>query len=214
MSTPDSNLLGQSLNPNPLTEYIQPFLEEPKQPQSVNPAYGKTTFYKVSDLTTGLIITHLIVSFLVVALYDKISILKNRKFIQKYKNVVLWGISLVVIALILLDMSARVDLSKYGGVTRTESIILREATPTQLVLFGVVVLHLIVSVVLVIPYFYNKVIFIVPTKSFKNQLLWLLSAVVCVVMLVIIVNLGNTFTNYISKELDGMQEYVNNLVAS
>lgn len=165
-----------------------------------------STVYKVSDLTTGLIITHLIVSFLVVGLYDKIALLKNRKFIQKYKNVVLWGISLVVIALILADMSARVDLSQYGGDTRTESLILREATTEQLVLFGAVVLHLIVSVVLVIPSFYNKIISIVPTKSFKNQLLWLLSAVVCVVMLVIIFMLGNTFTDSILQEYDNLKE--------
>ena len=166
-----------------------------------------STVYKVSELTTGLIITHLIVSFLVVALYDKIALFKNMKLVQNYKNVALWGISLVVIALILLDMSAYKDLSAYGGDKREDSIILREATTTQLVLFGAVVLHLIVSFVLVIPYFYNKIISIVPTKTFKNQLLWLLSAVVCVVMLVIIVNLGNTFTNSISDQLNSFKTY-------
>ncbi len=166
------------------------------------------TVYKVSDLTTGLIITHLIVSFLVVGLYDKISILKKRKFIQKYKNVVLWGISLVVIALILADMSAYIDLSNYGGDSREQSIILRQANTTQLVLFGAVVLHLIVSVVLFLPYFYNKIISIVPTKSFKNQLLWLLSAVVCVVMLVTIVMLGNKFTDSILEEYKKLEPLV------
>jgi len=169
-----------------------------------------STVYKVSDLTTGLIIFHLIVSFLVVGLYDKISILKKAKFIQNYKNVALWGISLVVIALILLDMSAYKDLSKYGGDTIEESMILRQATTTQLVLFGAAVLHLIVSIVLVIPYFYNNIISIVPTKTFKNQLLWLLSAVVCVVMLVTIVKLGNTFTDSIHKEYKNLEVQVSN----
>ena len=61
------------------------------------------------DLTKGLIIAHIVVSLLVICTYGRIAMLKKRKTFQKYKNVILWSVSALVISLILLDLFAKLD---------------------------------------------------------------------------------------------------------
>ena len=138
--------------------------------------------YKVSNLTTGLVLTHVVVSLLVIFLYDKISAVKNMKLVQKYKNVVLWLVSGIVCALILADMSTEVNLSGIEGNNADTSFMWETANPIAKTLLVATILHLIVSFVLLIPFFYNMIISILPTKSYKNQILWCVSFVVCLIM--------------------------------
>ena len=139
--------------------------------------------YQVSKLTTGLVIAHIIVSILVILFYARVALLKKQKLVQKYKNIVLWAVSGLVCALILLDMAKKPDLSAIGGnVPGVNTLVVKEASPVVLTLFIATIVHLVVSIVLVIPFFYNMIISILPTKSYKNQILWIVSLVVCAIM--------------------------------
>ena len=139
--------------------------------------------YQVSKLTTGLVIAHIIVSILVIAFYARVAVLKKQKLVQKYKNIVLWAVSGLVCALILLDMAKKPDFSAIGGnVPGENTLIVDQATPVVLTLFIATIVHLVVSIVLAIPFFYDMIISILPTKSYKNQILWCVSLVVCLIM--------------------------------
>ena len=139
--------------------------------------------YQVSKLTTGLVIAHIIVSILVIAFYARVAVLKKQKLVQKYKNIVLWAVSGLVCALILLDMAKKPDLSAIGGnVPGENTLIVKDASPVVLTLFIATIVHLVVSIVLAIPFFYDMIISILPTKSYKNQILWCVSFVVCLIM--------------------------------
>ena len=138
--------------------------------------------YQVSKLTTGLVIAHIIVSILVIAFYARVAVLKKQKLVQKYKNIVLWAVSGLVCALILLDMAKKPDLSAIGGNVPGTTLVVKEASPVVLTLFIATIVHLVVSIVLAIPFFYDMIISILPTKSYKNQILWIVSLVVCLVM--------------------------------
>ena len=139
--------------------------------------------YQVSKLTTGLVIAHIIVSILVIVFYARVALLKKQKLVQKYKNIVLWAVSGLVCALILLDMAKKPDFSAIGGnVPGKNTLVVDEASPVVLTLFIATIVHLVVSIVLAIPFFYDMIISILPTKSYKNQILWSVSLVVCVIM--------------------------------
>lgn len=138
--------------------------------------------YQVSKLTTGLVIAHIIVSILVIAFYARVAALKKQKLVQKYKNIVLWAVSGLVCALILLDMAKTPDLSAIGGNEPGTTLVVNEASAVVLTLFIATIVHLVVSIVLAIPFFYDMIISILPTKSYKNQILWCVSLVVCLIM--------------------------------
>lgn len=138
--------------------------------------------FQVSNLTTGLVITHIIVSILVIAFYNKISALKKMKLVQKYKNVVLWTVSGLVCSLILLDITDSVSLTGIGGSDKANHIKWSGNNWVERTLLVATIVHLVVSIVLAIPFFYNMIISILPTKSYKNQILWCVSLVVCLIM--------------------------------
>ena len=101
--------------------------------------------------------------------------LKKRKTFQKYKNVILWSVSALVISLILLDLFGK--LEGLPG-ANTQAI----GDDYSNIVFVMALVHLIVSVLLAIPFTYDLVCKIVPTANYKNQILWGVSLVVCVVM--------------------------------
>ena len=138
--------------------------------------------FEVSNLTTGLVITHIIVSILVIVFYNKISALKKMKLVQQYKNVVLWTVSGLVCSLILLDITDSVSLTGIGGSDKANHIKWSANNWVERTLLVATIVHLVVSIVLAIPFFYNMIISILPTKSYKNQILWCVSLVVCFIM--------------------------------
>ena len=151
-------------------------------PTSSGPSSDSKTVvpYKVSDLTYYLVIAHIIVSAAVIVGYDNIAALKKKHFVNQYKNVILWLVSGIVLSLILADMYKGVELP-YGN-TEANSFRWDDATRSSKALLVLTVLHLVISIALLVPYSYDMIIDMVPTKKYKNQLLWGVSFVVCLLM--------------------------------